>query len=92
VASTWNWTLQTEAAVRPIAVVVGREFIEHPPEVGLVDHDQVVKTFRPNGPHDALANGVRPWRLGPRPYARDAEVGQSLIKVRAVIGIPIVDP
>src|ERR1700681_1368709 len=36
-----NWT-QTEAAMRAVAVVVIREFRQHPPEGRRIDHDDVV--------------------------------------------------
>ncbi len=43
-----HWTLQSEAAVRALAVVVISEFAKHCLQVALIDHDEVVKTFRSN--------------------------------------------
>lgn len=77
--------------MRSLAVVVVGKFGEHGLQVALIDPDDVVKTFRSNGPHDSLADRVRlrrPWR---RSYSRDPQIGQPLVKVAAVIGIPVVD-
>ncbi len=47
-----NGTPEFEAAVRTIAVVIVGKFGEHGLQVALIDHDEVVETFRSNGPHE----------------------------------------
>ncbi len=86
-----NRTPVLEAAVRSIAVVIVGKFGEHGLQMPLIDHDDVVKTFRSNGPHDPLADRVRLRRPRRRSYSRDPQIGQPLFKVAAVIGIPVVD-
>lgn len=57
----------------------------------MVDHDDVVKTFSSNRPHDSLADRVRlgrPWR---RSHSRDPQIGQPFVEVAAIIRISIVD-
>ena len=84
-------TLQPQAAMRSIAVVVIDELGQHRPQVALVDHDQVVETFGPNCPHDPLGHriGVRRPKRGPD--AGDSQTRQLTIKVAAVNGIPVMD-
>ena len=84
-------TLEPEAAMWSVPVVVVSKFAQDCFQVALIHHDDVVKTFRPNGSHDPLANSVRPRRPRRRAHASDAEVDESLIKVAAVIGIPVMD-
>ena len=50
-----NGTPEFEAAVRTIAVVIVGKFGEHGLQVALIDHDEMVKIFRSNDPHDPLA-------------------------------------
>ncbi len=59
--------------------------------MGFIDHDEVVKTFGSNGPNHPLGDGVRLRRSWRRPHARDVQLGQPLIKVPALIRIPVVD-
>src|SRR2546430_7474951 len=86
-----NRTPEFEAAVRTIAVVIVGKFGEHGLKVALIDHDHVVQTLTSNGSHDPLADGVRLRRAWRRSYSRDSQIGQPLVKVAAVIRIPIVD-
>ena len=84
-------TRQPEAAMRSVAVVVLRELSQHRPQVALVEHDQVIETFGPDGPNDSLAQGVGIWRPWRRPHADDAQTGQLTVKVPAIDSIPVVD-
>ena len=84
-------TLQAEAAMRPVAIVVAHELLQHRKQVTRVDHDQVVEALGPNCPHDPLGDGVGGRRPRRCPYAGDAQVRQLTVKVTAVNGIPVVD-
>lgn len=77
--------------MRSIAIVVSREFSQHALEVGLIKHDQVVKTLGPYAPHDPLPDGISPGRSWRRPHPFDTQSGQPLVKVATVVGIPVVD-
>jgi hypothetical protein len=89
--SRGNRTLQAKAPMRPIPVVVGSEFIEHLPEVPLIDDDEVVETVGANGPHDPLGKRVRLGRLRRGSHPGNAQSGQPLVKVPTVIRVPIVN-
>ncbi len=74
-----------------IAIVVINELTDHRTRVTLIDHDQVIEAFGPNGPHDPLGDGVgfrRPWRS---PQVGDAWAGRPAGEVATVDGIPVVN-
>lgn len=77
--------------MRSVAVVVIRELAQHHPQVALVDHDQVVEAFGPNGPYDSLGHGVGIRRPGRGPHAGDAQTRQLTVKVAAVRGVSVMD-
>src|SRR2546425_8308287 len=72
-----------------VAIVVIGELGQHRAWVTLVDHDQVIETFSPNGPHDPLGDGGgRPRRCPP---AGDTQARKLAVEFTAVDGIPVVD-
>ena len=54
-----------------VAIVVIGELSQHRPQMTLVDHDQVIETFGPDGPHDPLGDGVGGRRPRRGPHAGD---------------------
>ena len=52
----WEGTLQPEAGMRAVPIVVVGELGQHRPQVLLVNHDQVIETFGPDGSHEPLGH------------------------------------
>ncbi len=77
--------------MRSVAIVVIDELGQHGSQVALVDDDQVVEAFGPNGPHDPLGHGIGVRRAWRGPHSADAQTGQLAVEVTAVNGILVVD-
>lgn len=75
--------------MRASAIVVAHEFFEDDSKVSLVDWDQIIETFPPDGADEALAEGIglgSPQRCFQHTYA---EVLECEVERRRENGIPI---
>lgn len=62
--------------MRPVAVVVSGELGQHPVQVALIDHDQMIEALGTNRPDDPLGNRVGLRRPGRCPHASDRQARQ----------------
>jgi len=86
-----QWTLKKEGSVRAVMVVVVHELIQHPSEMTLADHDDVIETLPADGLHKPFCDRVRFRRPRWRPDSGDAWLCRVPIEVAAVHRVPIVD-
>jgi hypothetical protein len=56
------WGPLTPGLVRPVAVVMDQVLAEHQGQVTLAEDQDPVQQLTAEGPDDALADGVHPWR------------------------------
>jgi len=68
---------QGQAPVWPIAIVIRHELAKDRSELLLVQHDQVVETLPPEGPHHALGDGIRLWRPARESGSRESRAFAS---------------
>ena len=77
--------------MRPRLVVVGQVLLQHPPQVFLVQHDDMIEAFPPDRADYSLAVSVLPWRPGGGDDLLNAQDFQSIDNFRTVGAIPIPD-
>jgi hypothetical protein len=82
---------QGQAPVRPIAVLVSDELAKDRSQLRLVQHDQVVETLPPEGPHHALGDGIRLGRHHGSPDPAKPEPSHTRIEVDAVDPIAVMN-
>src|SRR5579859_3553019 len=83
--------LQAEAAMRAAMVVVVDELCQDPPQVALVDGNQVVEALPAGCPHPALGDGVSAGRLNRGPQTLDSQGGRALAEVGAPDPVTVMD-
>ena len=71
-----------QGEMRPPLVIIGQEELEGASEGSLVPHDHVIETLSPQGPDQALDEGILPGTarrgldfLGPKTLQQTTEVG-----------------
>ena len=66
--------------MRTATVVIADELLDGPAKVALVERDQIIEAFTPDGPDQALAVCVRHWCSDGSPDGTHAEPIQKIIK------------
>jgi hypothetical protein len=67
------------------------ELSQHPSEMSLVDHDDVIEALCADGLNEPFRDRVGLRRLRRRPHASDSEAAGPRIEIPAVDGVPVVD-
>ena len=75
--------------MRAHPVVVHDVFVQHTQQMLFVQHDDVVETFPPQGPDDALRDGIRVRCVHRRHDRRDPDVRCALDEVIAVTAVMV---
>src|SRR5437868_2126635 len=77
--------------MRTVVVVVANKVGQEQPHVTVADRNQVIQALAAGGPHPALRDRVRFWRLARSTQAGDAESGAALAEVHSPDPVAIMD-
>ena len=68
-----GWWIEVKTPVRAGVVVLGDELLDDPPEMPLVEGNDVIQAFAPQRPDPALGHGVRLGRADRGQHRLDPE-------------------
>lgn len=83
--------LEGEGTVGSSPVVVAQVLAEHRFEVSAAEDQKMVQAVVSYGPHEALGEGVRPWRADGRLDGFDADRSQHRVERRGELGVSVAD-
>src|SRR5260370_37961940 len=86
---SWVRRVLGEREVRARAMVVREVRLEDRVEVGLAEDDDVVEAVAANGAHEALDEGILPWRMRRGPDIFDAKPGDAIAEACPVDAIAV---
>src|SRR5260370_37313006 len=78
------WGALTDRAMRAPAIKIPRIFLEHRPQMALIEDEQVIQTFSPQRSHPALGDRVGLRRPEGSADLRDAEMRQPPVEGRTI--------
>jgi hypothetical protein len=82
---------QVDPAVRPLGVVVGEVFAEHPLEMTSTQDERPVKALTSNGANPSFGEGVRSRSADLGEHGFDAVCGEDPVEAPRVLGVSVPD-
>ncbi len=87
----WQRGLLRQPLLRPCLIIIGLVFPQHPPQMRLVEAQELVKAFLAVRAHPALGTGIGIWRTKRRADDMRALRLKDRIECRGELGVAVVD-